>query len=215
MTALRRLLARWTILVPRRWPAGSHHIILTFDDGPSPVSDALLDVLKKHAVPAVFCYIGANMRKRPQMVRRTVAEGHTIALHSDSHTTKSLLWRDRLSAELERTRALVPARVTHFRPPLGVKTPAVRQYMHASPYAYAYLTFFVNDAGATSKEQARIMQTIQKRILHHNGGAIVLHEMRYKAGGESSVDKSWLPDAVEALIVWGRAQGFTFTSYRD
>jgi peptidoglycan/xylan/chitin deacetylase (PgdA/CDA1 family) len=61
-------------------------LVLTFDDGPlgAPTS-MVLDVLAAECVKATFFLIGRNAAANPGLVRRMVAEGHTIAHHSWSH----------------------------------------------------------------------------------------------------------------------------------
>lgn len=60
-------------------------IYLTFDDGPHRQTGALLDVLKKHKVRAIFFILGNNIKGNEKMLRRIVAEGHLIALHGMTH----------------------------------------------------------------------------------------------------------------------------------
>lgn len=62
-------------------------IALTFDDGPDPVwTPRILDVLKKHRVHATFFVVGSAATDNPDVVRRIVAEGHEIGLHTLTHT---------------------------------------------------------------------------------------------------------------------------------
>ena len=58
---------------------------LTFDDGPGPYSDAILDVLKKHGAKATFFMNGYKIRTHGDQVRRMVAEGHQIGNHTYNH----------------------------------------------------------------------------------------------------------------------------------
>ena len=78
----------------------------------------------------------------------------------------------------------------------------------------AYLSFFVNDAFAGKGNWKSKIEKIKKRLLKHQGGAVVLHEMRYQNSGENAIDKSWLPQAVDELIKWANHEGFTFTHIR-
>lgn len=60
---------------------------LTFDDGPSKYTDAILDILKEENVPATFFVIGANIQGREEQIRRIHNEGHKVANHTYSHDT--------------------------------------------------------------------------------------------------------------------------------
>lgn len=60
-------------------------VYLTFDDGPSSNTDALLDVLKKYDVKATFFVVGNDKEKYAEQYKRIVDEGHTLGMHSYSH----------------------------------------------------------------------------------------------------------------------------------
>ena len=67
-------------------PLERGEVILTFDDGPyPPMTISVLDTLKAECVKATFFLIGRNVRRDPELVRREVREGHTIANHSQNH----------------------------------------------------------------------------------------------------------------------------------
>ena len=74
---------------------------LTFDDGPSKVTEDILDILKEEGVPATFFVIAAeNNEKYLPVLSRTASEGHLIALHSGSHQYSTIyaspeaFWQD-------------------------------------------------------------------------------------------------------------------------
>ncbi len=215
------LLRAGTILQPERWPARSGKIILTFDDGPNGdgVSEALLDVLQTQKVPAAFCLIGESVRAFPHIAKRIHLEGHDIVNHTHSHR-RSLFNAAALDLEILRAdRAMASAlscpgyRTKYFRPPYGLITPAIHFSPQARSRARAYLTFYVDDAAAESTDAERLMQTIRRRLRRLNGGAIVLHEVRHSPTRSHAPDKSWLPSAVEELIVWARDRRMSFTKY--
>lgn len=58
---------------------------LTFDDGPSSVTDKILDELKAENIKATFFVLGSNVEKKPDEVKRMYNEGHFIANHGYSH----------------------------------------------------------------------------------------------------------------------------------
>ena len=58
---------------------------LTFDDGPGPYSDQILDVLKKHNAKATFFMNGYKVNTYASQVRRMAAEGHQVANHTYDH----------------------------------------------------------------------------------------------------------------------------------
>ena len=60
-------------------------IALTFDDGPTPWTAEILDVLREHRVPATFFVVGARAADRPDLVQRMYGEGHEVGVHTFSH----------------------------------------------------------------------------------------------------------------------------------
>ena len=60
-------------------------IAITFDDGPTPITNEVLDILKKHNAKATFFCIGKQIRQHPDIFKRIIAEGHLIGNHSYSH----------------------------------------------------------------------------------------------------------------------------------
>ncbi len=61
-------------------------VYLTFDDGPSTkVTGEILDVLKEEDVKATFFIVSDRVYGREEILRRTVAEGHSVGVHSKSH----------------------------------------------------------------------------------------------------------------------------------
>ena len=60
-------------------------IYLTFDDGPSDRTDEVLAVLAEKNVKATFFVTGKSNEADLERMRRIVAAGHTIGMHSYSH----------------------------------------------------------------------------------------------------------------------------------
>ena len=61
-------------------------IYLTFDDGPSSNTDEILDILKAYDVKATFFVVGKTDEASRRAYRRIVEEGHTLGMHSYSHS---------------------------------------------------------------------------------------------------------------------------------
>ncbi len=65
-------------------------IYLTFDDGPSVVTDKILDILKEYDVKATFFIIGNQIEGFEPTIKRIQDEGHNIGLHSYTHNFKTI-----------------------------------------------------------------------------------------------------------------------------
>jgi peptidoglycan-N-acetylglucosamine deacetylase len=67
-------------------PLQDGEVMLTFDDGPLPATTGrVLDALAAEQVKATFFLIGRNARANPEMTRRIVSHGHTLANHTLNH----------------------------------------------------------------------------------------------------------------------------------
>ena len=64
---------------------GERRVYLTFDDGPSPVTEQILDILRQYDVKATFFVVGRVDEASGNIYRRIVDEGHTLAMHSYTH----------------------------------------------------------------------------------------------------------------------------------
>lgn len=60
-------------------------IALTFDDGPSESTGAVLDLLARYGARATFFQCGANVKRLPEMARRVAEAGHQIGNHTVTH----------------------------------------------------------------------------------------------------------------------------------
>lgn len=63
-------------------------IYLTFDDGPSSVTEPLLNMLKKYNVKATFFVVGVQLDKYRNVIKKASDEGHVIAVHCNMHDYK-------------------------------------------------------------------------------------------------------------------------------
>jgi peptidoglycan/xylan/chitin deacetylase (PgdA/CDA1 family) len=104
---------------------GTNAVALTFDDGPFANSNQVLDLLAQYHLKASFCVIGRQVAGYAAVIRRIVAEGHTLCNHTWSHDL-DLRTRpaDQIEAEMQKTsdaiHAIVPGvPLKYFREPGG------------------------------------------------------------------------------------------------
>ena len=101
------------------------HVALSFDDGPdgrwTPV---VLDALRAAGARATFFVLGACARRHPDVVRRTIAEGHAVQVHGDGHVRHTELSRAAAEEDLDRALETLDAlgvRPSRWRTPWGVE----------------------------------------------------------------------------------------------
>jgi peptidoglycan-N-acetylglucosamine deacetylase len=111
---------------------GSSAIALTFDDGPDATyTPMFLDLLKQMRVKATFCVVGKRAIQQPDLLRRIVAEGHTLCNHSYYHDTSlgqmtvAAMTKDLQDTTAAIQKAVPGYKVRYFRAPGGNFTQAL------------------------------------------------------------------------------------------
>lgn len=82
-------------------------IALTFDDGPGPYTEKLLDCLEENNVKATFYMLGQNVEKYPDIVKRMKDLGMELANHTYDHKDLTKLTEDQISEEINKTSSLI------------------------------------------------------------------------------------------------------------
>lgn len=101
---------------------GENLCALTFDDGPSHNTPALLDMLAEYKIPATFFLLGGQVVYYPALVKRMVAEGHEVGNHSWSHPNLRRLGFKEQARQIEETDSFLRslgATPLFMRPPYG------------------------------------------------------------------------------------------------
>ena len=170
-------------------------VALTFDDGPHPRSRPLiLDTLKRYGVHATFFDVGANMGRSPALVRRTLAEGHEMANHSDHHLYLTELSPGERRREINDPDigffAITDRHLKLLRPPGMRFNATVLEDARRLGYVTVSYTTAAKDADAADPASA---QVIADRTLSRieNGSILLLHD--YPSTAEA------LPAILEAL----------------
>jgi peptidoglycan-N-acetylglucosamine deacetylase len=60
-------------------------VSLTFDDGPGPSTEEILELLDRHGARATFFMVGSQAERFPHVARRIVSAGHEVGSHTFSH----------------------------------------------------------------------------------------------------------------------------------
>lgn len=174
---------------PQTLPLAEKEVVLTFDDGPWPTTTAaILDALKAECVRATFFLIGENARARPALVKREVAEGHTVAHHSLTHpaaTLAKLSHADAL-AEIDKgmaaddlaaygTAAGAP-RVPFFRFPGFAATPALLDDLSRRGISVFGADFWASDWNRM--EPAQELDLVLGRLEAAGRGIVLFHDTK-------------------------------------
>lgn len=183
-------------------------IALTFDDGPTESTPALLEVLAEHGVKATFFMCGRNVRRFPDIAREVVAAGHEIGNHTESHSYLHLHSREYIYRELamaqQSIRTVTGCRPRYFRPPYGVRWLGLRSAQRRLGLTGVMWTTITRDWKWSSCRVTRLMLTRAR-----NGSIFCLHDGR---GTAASPDIRSTIEAVEAVIPRLKDRGFEFVT---
>lgn len=101
-----------------------NYAALSFDDGPTPLTDQVLSQLQRAGAQATFFLIGRSAQERPEYPRRLVRFGG-VADHTWTHASLPSLGNRDLRSELLDTKRLLERasgdRITLMRPPYGAR----------------------------------------------------------------------------------------------
>jgi peptidoglycan-N-acetylglucosamine deacetylase len=192
-----------------RGPRNANRVALTFDDGPTETyTGQVLDILRDHHVPATFFVCGQNVERRPDLLRRILAEGHEVGNHAYSHPFMFFRSRRRISDEIDRTQAVIQDvvgfRPKFFRPPYGSRwfglVPAlVERGMHLVQWSATGYDW--------KKDAAEITESALREI--GPGAVILLHDGRETLEG-AAADRSATVQALPEIIARTREKGYEF-----
>jgi peptidoglycan/xylan/chitin deacetylase (PgdA/CDA1 family) len=111
-------------------------LALTFDDGPSPWTVEILDLLAEHGARATFFVLGDNIAGHERILRRAIAEGHLLGLHSWSHPHLPDLSPGEIRDEMFRTQAAIERATgtiaSFWRPPYYEADERVRRALEGT-----------------------------------------------------------------------------------
>lgn len=183
-------------------------VVITFDDGPDARwTPEILDILKAKGVSATFFMVGANMEKNPEIVRRIVAEGHTVGVHTYTHPNIALVSEERAYLEFNATQRLLETITGHstilFRPPYNADTnphdpEELVPIQLAQKLGYITVTEDI-DPEDWSRPGVAAMVANLKRDLRQGGNVLLLHD----AGGDRRQTVEALPGIIDYLRVRG------------
>lgn len=186
-------------------------VYLTFDDGPSQLTNQLLDVLKEHNVQATFFMQGVNLQKEnlQQSVQRTVNEGHYIGAHSITHDFQKLYEEQQFVFEMQKTLSLIQkitGHVSNFvRAPYGsapgLNSATIRNQMVALDMKLWDWTIDSQD-WAFPENPTRILENI-KAETKLDTEVVLLHEKQQTL--------AILPE----IIAYYKSLGYSFAAYHE
>jgi peptidoglycan/xylan/chitin deacetylase (PgdA/CDA1 family) len=153
-------------------------IALTFDDGPDPVKTArILDMLEENGCRASFFLIGGKMKNNAGLVRRMAENGHTIGIHSFSHSSLFPVMsgsriRDEILASKSLVKEITGREAKFFRPPFGVTNPRIFRGLKGTAMVVA--GWSIRSMDTRGEEATKVVNRIMRKA--GRGEIILLHD---------------------------------------
>ncbi|MDE7476680.1 MAG: polysaccharide deacetylase family protein, partial [Lachnospiraceae bacterium] len=185
-------------------------IYLTFDAGyENGNTQAILDALKKHEVPATFFVVGHFLESAPDLVKQMVADGHFVGNHTYHHLDmSSISSKESFEKEMRdvenKFKEITGTELAHFyRPPQG----KYNTNNLAMAKELGYNTFFWSLAYVDwyQDKQPTKDEAFSKLIGRIHPGAIVLLHSTSKTNGE----------ILDELLTKWEEMGYTFRTLED
>lgn len=177
-----------------------NNIWLTFDDGPSKkTTPFILKILKEEQIKATFFLVGAQIKKHPDLVKKIINDGHTVANHSYSHKNGWLSNSKSYLDDIEKCQTLLPKNKL-FRPPYGKISPTQIKRLKKKYQIILWDVLSWDFAKKITSKQ------IKKNVLENtsSGSIIVFHNNEQSLKNLSPI----LKEIIQKL----KNKGFSFSS---
>ncbi|BGP50413.1 chitin deacetylase [Rhodotorula kratochvilovae] len=185
----------------------------SFDDGPSPYTPRLLNLLEAQGLKSTFFIVGSRAISRPEMVQAEYMLGHQLSVHTWAHSSLTTLSNEEIVAELGWTMKVIKditgVTPNTFRPPYGDIDDRVRYIalqMGLRPIIWTMYNDEVFDTrdwqiggGVVNATEAynRFNTFLDQAVSHLPTGFIVLAHDLYQQSVDLAVDYV-LPNVINA-----------------
>ncbi|MBE6957554.1 MAG: delta-lactam-biosynthetic de-N-acetylase [Ruminococcaceae bacterium] len=189
---------------------GEKVIYLTFDAGyENGCTARILDILKKHQVPAAFFLVGNYMQTHPDLVRRMAEEGHIVGNHTMHHPDMSKIsdeaaFRKELEGVEQLYKEITGQEMPRFyRPPQGVYSKNNLEMAQKMGYKTVFWSLayvdWNNDAQPTAE------YAFSKLLPRTHPGAVVLLHSTSKTNAQ----------ILDELLTKWKEMGYRFASVAE
>ncbi|WP_121746708.1 polysaccharide deacetylase family protein [Streptomyces sp. E2N166] len=160
---------------PARAAACNGYVGLTFDDGPSGNTQALLNALKQNGLRATMFNQGQYAAQSPSLVRAQVDAGMWVANHSYTHPHMTQLSQSQMDSEISRTQQAIASAgggtPKLFRPPYGETNATLRSV--EAKYGLTEVIWDVDSQDWNNASTDAIVQAVSRL---GNGQVVLMHD---------------------------------------
>ncbi len=181
-------------------------VALTFDDGPTKNTDAILSLLDDYQVKATFFLIGKDLEGQPKEARKIAEAGHQIGNHTYSHKRMVLKSPAFIKHEIEKTDDLIAdigyTESIVVRPPYGKKLIGFPYYLNKHKRETITWNLEPDTFFTQADEKVRY---VKENI--RPGSIILMHPMYDSTGNELM--------AIEEILQTLMDEGYTFVTINE
>lgn len=195
----------------------TYTVYLTFDDGPSPVTGPVLDILKEYEVPATFFVLGDTSDDSLELYRRMSEEGHSIGIHSYTHDNAVYQNFDNFSQDFEKLEDLILENIGSlsylYRMPGGSNSANCPQWLRNEIKAYAKAKGYVIYNWDIDPKDSREYTLSAKDLIHNvTSGAADKPDCDLIVLMHDDMLRTTLPDALPDIIDYFQKSGYDFAA---
>ncbi|MEG1756946.1 MAG: polysaccharide deacetylase family protein [Oscillospiraceae bacterium] len=186
------------------FPDADKTICLTFDLGyENGYTPAILDALENAGVKGTFFITMQYVKEAPDIVRRIIADGHTLANHSVHHPSMPGISSEKAAAEVTVLHDYIEKEFGYsmklFRFPMGEFSENTLSIVNSLGYKSVFWSFAYRD-WLTDAQPDPASSVTRLAKAAHPGAIYLLHTV-------SSTNAKILPELIERL----RADGYSFS----
>ncbi len=199
-------------------PEDTLKVYLTFDDGPSQSSDAILDILDDYGVKATFFVNGRTDEHSKSVYKRIVNEGHTIGMHSYTHKYSEIYSSvEAFAADLDKIQNLIydvtGVDSLYYRFPGGssnqvsnVDMTEYIQFLNSQNITYFDWNVASGDATLSAYTANDLVENVMRDVVKYKTSVVLLHD---------ADNKTTTVEALPTLIERLQAQGAVLLPISD
>lgn len=187
---------------------GSKVVALTFDDGPTTLSNKILDVLNKNSVKATFFWQGNNLAGNTEIIEKAKKSGHQIANHSWDHPNgyyldETIVWEQQVLRTINELKSVAGVQTNYYRPPFGGITQKQIDFLANKGITTVLWSLTTMDWDSTQNNGVDLEHKFKSNL--HPGAIVLLHDYDFGKSEEMLL-------ALEKMILYGKSQSYTFVT---
>jgi peptidoglycan/xylan/chitin deacetylase (PgdA/CDA1 family) len=193
-------------------------IALTFDDGPSEISNKVMDILDRHNCTATFFWLGTNISGHRDIVERAIANGYEIGNHSWDHPhlgeyTPERLWEEQVGRTEKEFKDLTGKNMRFYRPPFGSISDKQIDFLKKKNIRTILWTVSSVDWDKSRNSSNQIENRIFRNL--NPGTIVLLHDFDPLINPDAGPDRAGMLIALENIIIKGNMLGYEFVTIQQ